>query len=146
MKILLFLHVIGGILFLGNIVVTAFWKITSDASQNLHAIYSTTRKALMADYVFTIPGLILILFTGNHMAHQLGYPMNQLSWVFVSNWLFVLTGLIWLFILIPLQFKMVRYSKQSIEMGRISNSYQLVSKYWMIFGVLATLSPLVLYF
>ncbi|GIQ69461.1 DUF2269 domain-containing protein [Xylanibacillus composti] len=144
MKWMLFLHVLGAILFFGNILVTAFWKVMADATRNLEIIHAGARKVLAADYVFTIPGLVLLIITGNYMAHRMGYAMNEVNWVSVSNGLFALTGVIWLAVLIPLQVRMVRYSKQSVEQGEITGAYQAASRYWMIFGSLATLIPLVI--
>ncbi len=139
---LLFLHVLGAILFFGNILVTAFWKVVADASRNLEMIHIGARKVLAADYIFTIPGLLLLISTGNAMAHRYGYPMNEINWVSVSNGLFAITGVIWLAILIPLQVKMIRTSKQSLEQGAVTEAYRAASKLWMIFGSLATLIPL----
>lgn len=125
---------------------TAFWKVLADRSGNLQMVHSAARKVLLADYFFTIPGLVLIILTGHYMAYHFGYSMGQLNWVSVLNGLFVLTGIIWLFILIPLQVKMIRYSKQSLQQGKILPVYLSVSKYWNFFGSIATLIPLIILF
>lgn len=146
MKIILFLHVLGAILFLGNVIITAFWKVLADRSGQLELIHAASRKVLLADYVFTVPGLLLLLGTGNYMAHQLGYSMTELNWASASNYLFALSGMIWLAVLIPVQMKMVRYSKESLEQGKLSDRYKRVSLYWTIFGSLATILPIIVLF
>ncbi len=141
MSLLLFLHVLGAVLFLGNIIITAFWKVMADTSGDLNLIYIASQKVLIADYIFTIPGLILLIVTGNVMAYSLGYPMSGWNWVSVSNWLFIVTGIIWCAVLLPLQFRMVRSSKESLLQGSLNESYVKAYRHWILFGSLATLIP-----
>lgn len=142
MGTLLFLHVFGAVLFLGNIIVTAYWKVIADLSHEPKLMYGSSKKVLTADFVFTIPGLLLLIITGNIMAYRLGCSMNEVNWVSLSNWLFIFTGVIWLVVLIPLQLKMIRYSKMALSTGSVHLKYKTTSVYWMVFGTLATVIPL----
>nr|WP_274413142.1 DUF2269 family protein [Bacillus methanolicus] len=47
-------------------------------------------------------------------------------------------------ILLPIQRSMIRHSAQSIEEGIISKAYRKASRYWGIFGITATLLPVVI--
>ncbi len=64
MSILLAIHLLAAVIFLGNIITAAFWKTRADRSGSLEAIALTTRAVLQADYVFTGPGIGLLLVTG----------------------------------------------------------------------------------
>jgi len=147
MKFLLFLHVLGVVIFLGNIITAAFWKIRADIKGDPEFIHNTVKNVMLADFVFTLPGLILIIVSGILMAVQAGYSMSGLNWLTLSLILFIFTGVLWLLILLPIQRNMIRHSAQSIEEGDISKTYRKASRYWAIFGIIATLLPVViLYF
>jgi uncharacterized membrane protein len=138
---LLFLHIVGVVLFLGNIVTAAFWKVKADVNKNPTIIHQTAKNVMLADYFFTIPGLILIIVSGNLMAVQAGYSMSEYNWFTLSMFLFLITGLIWGIILIPIQRKMIKFSAESVELGKVTDSYRRASMYWAIFGIIATLIP-----
>ncbi|MEK5175762.1 DUF2269 domain-containing protein [Heyndrickxia sp. FSL W8-0496] len=144
MNVLLFLHILGAVIFLGNIVTAAFWKIRADIKRDPKFIHHTVKNVMLADFIFTLPGLILIIVSGILMAVQSGYSMDTFNWLTLSLFLFVLTGFLWLAVLIPIQRSMVRYSARSIDDGVISNKYKNVSRYWAIVGIAATLLPVVI--
>lgn len=146
MNIWLFVHVLGAILFVGNIVTAAFWKIRADFSGNPDVVYHGVRNVMLADYVFTLPGLIMIIVSGNVMAVQAGYSMSVFSWLTLSQFLFALTGVVWVLVLIPLQRKMIRLGREAVQTGTVPESYRRVSLYWAVFGTAATVLPvLILY-
>ncbi|WLD92560.1 DUF2269 domain-containing protein [Alkalihalobacillus sp. AL-G] len=144
MNVLLFLHIFGVVIFLGNIITAAFWKVSADIKKDPQLIHNTVKNVMLADFIFTLPGLIIIIVSGNLMAVQSGYSMHTFNWLTLSLFLFVLTGIIWLVILIPMQRSMIRHSARSIDDGNISNEYRKASRYWAIFGIAATLLPVVI--
>lgn len=147
LNVLLFLHIFGAVIFLGNIVTAAFWKVRADIKRDPALIHNTVKNIMLADFIFTLPGLILIIGSGTLMAVQSGFSMDTFNWLTFSLFLFVLTGILWLAIIIPIQRLMIRYSAQSIDEGVISNKYRKVSRYWSIFGIITILLPVViLYF
>lgn len=144
MTTLLLLHVFGAVLFIGNIITVAFWKVRADAKKDPLIIHHTAKNIMLADVVFTIPGLILIIVSGALMASQANIPMHGLNWLSVSLLLFALTGVVWLAILIPLQRAMIRHSAACIESGHISDAYSRSSRMWAFFGTIATLLPVII--
>jgi uncharacterized membrane protein len=144
MNLWLTLHLIGVILFVGNIITAAFWKVRADLLKNPAIIYSTVKNVMLADSVFTIPGLVLIIVSGIVMAVQAEMPLSGLNWLTLSLILFAITGVIWLAILIPLQRGMIRHIAQGTERGNISKEYRQASRNWAIFGIAATLLPIVI--
>ncbi|MFC0211747.1 DUF2269 family protein [Paenibacillus chartarius] len=94
--------------------------------------------------MFTIPGLVLIVVSGSIMAARAGMSMSGLNWLTLSLIVFAITGVIWGAILIPLQQRMIRHSKQCLESGTISKAYRDASRSWAVFGIAATLLPLVI--
>jgi uncharacterized membrane protein len=142
MGLALFLHVSGVVLFLGNIVTAAFWKIHTERTGDLMGIQRVVKGVMVADYVFTLPGIVLILATGHWMAHQSGFPLFGLSWLGISYMLFILAGLVWGVILLPAQLKMIRESALSVAEGKLTKGYRKWSSIWNGFGTLATLIPI----
>jgi uncharacterized membrane protein len=146
MKSLLFVHIAGVVLFLGNISVTAFWKMRADQTRHRDFIHRTAKNVMLADFVFTIPGLLLIIISGVWMAVQAGYLVSGFNWLTLSLILFALTGILWAGVLLPLQRKMIHLSAPTAENEFNIESYRQASRHWMIFGTLATLLPvLILY-
>lgn len=147
MTLWLFMHIAGCVLFLGNIITAAFWKVRADLKGDPAEIHNTVKNVMLADMIFTLPGLLLIIISGVVMAVQAGYGMGGMSWLIASLILFGVTGILWVGFLIPLQKGMIRHSMQSIRDGVISAGYKRVSAYWAVGGTIATLLPLViLYF
>lgn len=144
MNLWLTLHVAGVVLFVGNIITAAFWKVRADLTNNPSEIHSAARNVMLADYVFTFPGLALVIVSGIAMAVSAGLPLMGLNWLTLSLMLFAVTGVIWLGVLIPLQRRMIRISAQCIDSGSISTEYRSVSRSWAVFGTAATLLPVVI--
>lgn len=144
MRLLLFLHLLGAVIFLGNIITAAFWKVRADVKGDPAFIHHTVKNVMLADFAFTLPGLVLLTFSGIMMAVQAGYSLSGFNWLTFSLILFAITGILWLALLLPVQRSMIRHSAQSIEMGRLSEGYRRASLYWTIFGIPATLLPVVI--
>ncbi|ANE45574.1 membrane protein [Paenibacillus swuensis] len=144
MTLWLTVHLVGVLLFVGNIITAAFWKIRADLSGNAAIIHHTVKHVMLADYVFTLPGLVLIVTSGVIMAVRANFPMSGLSWLTVSLVLFAVSGLIWLALLLPLQRALIHHSAQSIEEGHITSAYRKASRNWAIFGITSTVLPLVI--
>jgi uncharacterized membrane protein len=142
----LFLHLTGVVLSIGNFIVTAFWKIRADSQKSPIVIHHAVKNVMIADYVFTLPSTILILVSGLVMAMKANLPMSGFNWLTLSLILFSITGVFWIFLLIPLQRKMIRISAQLIENDQVGTEYKRLSFLWAIFGLIATILPIVIMF
>ena len=137
------LHILGVILFVGNIITAALWKTRADASGDLRAIAYAQRGVLFADYVFTVPGAALILITGLSMAYLSGRNIFQTGWLFMALVLLIVTVLIWLLELFPSQRQLIRLADEAVRTGQLDPVFKGITLRWTIFGILATLLPLV---
>ncbi|MGK5508937.1 DUF2269 family protein [Brevibacillus formosus] len=144
MSVWLLLHLVGVVFFLGNIITAAFWKVRADLQKDPMVIHSTVKNVMLADYVFTLPGLLLIIFSGIQMALEANWQVNGMNWLTLSLLLFGVTGFVWLAVLIPLQRAMIRHSVASMVSGEISPAYTTASRRWAVFGIIATLLPVVI--
>jgi uncharacterized membrane protein len=58
-------------------------------------------------------------------------------------WLFIASGLIWVFILVPIQIKQARMARAFGRDGRIPANYWTLGRVWIAFGIIATVLPLI---
>ena len=145
-QLILAIHILAAVIFLGNIITTAFWKTRADRSGNLENMAMTSRAVLMADYVFTGPGIVALLVTGILLAGLSGWERFQEPWLGLSLVLLLLTAFIWAGVLIPLQLRMVRLSQEGLAGGALDPAYTRASRRWSMFGGIATLLPIVILF
>ena len=65
--------------------------------------------------------------------------IKWLSWGF---WLFNISGIIWITVLIPVQIKQAKMARQFANGGDIPERYWTLGRLWIIYGTLATFIPL----
>ena len=75
------LHILGVILLLGNIIVTAWWKIMADRTRDPKIIAFAQRQVILTDWVFTAPGALITILAGDTMAY--GFMSNtwKIAWL-----------------------------------------------------------------
>ncbi len=136
------LHIFGAVIFLGNIIVTAWWKVMADRTRNPAVIAFAQRQVTMTDYVFTAGGAALVLATGigNAMSHGMDYL--GIRWLAWGYWLFIISGILWIAILVPVQIKQAKLARKFAESGNIPDVYWRLGHIWIVTGVLATIIPL----
>jgi uncharacterized membrane protein len=145
LQILLAIHILSAVVFVGNIITAAHWKVRADGSGNLETIALTAQGLLRADYLFTLPGFVGLLVTGIAMVGiNDDWARFQEPWLSISFILLILTGVIWGAILLPLQKRMVRLAQQGAASGAPDPAYRRASKRWAMFGGIATLLPVVI--
>ncbi len=140
------IHLLGVIIFLGNIIVTAVWKMLADRTKSPIVVAYAQRLVTITDFCFTAVGALLIYLSGYLLASDFG-GIGAVYWLTSGWWLFIVSGVIWVLILIPLQVKQAKLAKNFATKEDIPKRYWTLSKYWAIFGVIATILPLAnLYF
>ena len=145
-QIIFAIHILAAVIFLGNIITTAFWKVRADRSGNLEIMALTSRAILLADYVFTGPGIAALLVTGILLAGLSGWERFQDLWLGLSLALLFMTAFIWAGVLIPLQLRMVRLSQEGAATGNLDPAYTRASRRWSMFGGISTLLPIIILF
>ena len=146
MQILLAIHILSAVVFAGNIITSAFWKVRADKSGSTEAMANASRSLLMADMVFTGPGLVGLLVTGIWMVQLTGWERFQEPWLSISLVLLVVTAIIWAGGLLPLEFRMVRLARLQSNNITSDPAYRRSSKIWSMMGGVATLIPLIILF
>lgn len=146
-QLLKMLHIFGAILFLGNIIVTAVWKTLADRTRDARIVAFSQRLVTVTDVAFTGVGAALVFVTGFFMAYQYYSDFLTISWIAWGLGLFMISTLIWVTALIPIQIKQAQLARQFSGGGKIPNEYWRLGRLWMILGSIATILPLInLYF
>lgn len=146
-RVLKLLHVLGAVLFVGNLVVTAVWKTCADRTNDPRLVAFAQRMVTLTDFVFTGLGAGLVLGSGLLMAREFGETFWRIAWIGWGLGLFGVSGLIWAVVLIPIQVRQSRMAEEFAGGNPIPEGYRRLARWWMVFGTLATLLPLVnLYF
>lgn len=136
------LHLLGVVMFLGNIIITGWWKFMADRTRNPQIIAFAQHQVTLTDYVFTAGGAALLLAAGwgNAALHGMDiFSMRWLSWGFC---LFSISGLIWVAVLIPIQIRQARMARQFAQGSSIPETYWKLGKRWYVWGSIATVLPL----
>lgn len=127
------IHLLGVVMFLGNIIITGWWKNFADLTKNPQIIAFAQRQVTLTDWVFTAGGSVILLFGGmlNVHLHGLSYSSKWLGW---GMSLFVLSGIIWAVVLIPTQIKQAKMAEAFAQSKVIPNQYWTYCKRWNFWG------------
>lgn len=134
-------HIFGVVIFLGNIIVTGWWKNMADITRNPQIIAYAQRQVTLTDFIFTGGGVLILLVAGmtNVYLHDMSYATKWLGHGMV---IFLVSGAIWGAVLIPVQARQAKMAREFAVSGVIPDSYWKLCTTWNIFGLLATLIPL----
>ena len=141
------LHILGAIIFVGNIVVTGGWMILAERTRETSVIYFASRTVNRADVLFTGPGVILVLLNGLALAESRWGGWTRFyenSWIAMALILFGLSGIVWVSFLLRYQYRLVRLSAHAVKAGdQLPAEFDRVLHKWYIWGSIATILPLV---
>ncbi len=136
------LHILGVVLFLGNIIVTAVWKGMADRNGRPEVVGFAQRLVTLTDWIFTFGGAALILLAGTAMANHAGMSISGTPWIWHGYVIFLISGAIWVVILIPIQIAQARLAHDFEAGGDIPERYWRLNRIWFFWGIIATLIPL----
>ena len=137
-----FIHILGVIILLGNVTATAIWKFFADRSKDPKIVGFGQRLVTLTDWSLTVWGAGLTM-VGGYAAAAIG-QLDLLSerWLVLGQGLFVLSGALWLGILVPLQVRMARMAREFQSGDTIPDAYWRASRTWFVVGLAITV-PLV---
>ncbi len=138
-----FLHILGAVLFLGNIIITGIWMYLAERSKKVPVIQFATKAVNWMDVFFTAPGAVLVLLTGLLQAPHHSGIYTQ-SWILTGLILFSLSGVVWLLFLIPDQSRLIKLSSEELtKNSNLSKKFFMVLRRWYFWGIIATALPLI---
>lgn len=135
------IHVLGVVLFLGNIVITGVWKYFADRTGSPETIAFSQRLVTLTDWVFTLGGVLLVAAGGYGMVYVGGLDIAGTKWLRWGQTFFIASGLIWVMILVPLQIQLARLARTFQTGAEIPPLYWRLNWHWFLWGWIATFLP-----
>ncbi len=136
------LHVLGVVMILGNVTVTAVWKVFADRSGDPRIVAFGQRLVTITDWSLTVGGIALTMIGGFGATAAAGIDPFGAYWLRLGEALFAVSGVIWIGILVPAQIRQARLARQFANGGVIPDAYRRDARRWIVWGIIATL-PLI---
>ena len=135
------LHILGVILFMGNMIVGPFWFLFAYYSKDKTLLKFANRLLQLTDLYLTIPGVALTVINGLFLASAFGGTRNM-PWLFYS---IILLFVMWVLSipLIYLQEKM--YSTIDNEPDNDTKINKLLIR-WGILGSIVMIPPTIIFY
>jgi uncharacterized membrane protein len=140
-RLFLLTHICGVVVFVGNIVTAAYWKLRADRSGELRVIAHTADLVSGADRIFTIPGIVLIVVGGVGMVLVGPWPLLRTHWLLAGITLFAIMAVLYMAMLVPVQRTLIVESHRSLSQGALSQAYLMASRRWTVWGTLLIVIP-----
>jgi uncharacterized membrane protein len=139
------IHILSSTLLFGTGLGTAFYMWRTWREGEVTAIASVAANVVRADWLFTMPAVIIQPITGFLMLNQI-YPHAYPAWIMVSLGLYITVGLCWLPV-VWIQIKLARLSREAVENNRpLGDEYHRYMKIWFALGWPAFTGVLVIFY
>lgn len=133
-------HILSATVLFGTGIGTAFFMLKAYLSENDQAMKITTRTVVMADWIFTMPAVVIQLATGLWLTTSLHIAFDS-SWFIAVIALYALVGACW----IPVVWIQMRI-RNLIAEGACRGDYEILMRTWMALGVPAFSSVIIIFF
>jgi uncharacterized membrane protein len=129
------IHITSAAVLFGTGLGIAFFKWITDRTGSIPAIRVVSEKVVLADWLFTLPAIMVQLVTGVALMRTLNYSLSQ-PWLAWSIALFCLAGLCWIPV-VWLQIRMRDMARASERSGAASpgHGYRVYARVWFWLGV-----------
>ncbi len=137
------LHITAVIAFVGNITTGIFWHAHAARTRDPKLLAYTMGGIIRSDRLFTIPGVIGIIVTGIAAAIYGNFPILRTGWILWTLILFIVSGLIFMIRVAPLQRQLRALAEAAGQSGTFDYArYRALAVRWEIWGAAALLTPL----
>jgi uncharacterized membrane protein len=127
------LHVLGATVIFGTGLGTAFHFWLAHRTGDATLVAAAARSAVIADFAFTLPAVVLQPLTGLALARTAGYPLDA-PWILASFALYVLAGACWIPVVV-LQLRMRDLAHRCAAQGRpLAPEYYKLARAWFALG------------
>ena len=127
-------HILSASVLFGTGMGIAFFMWRSRASENPHTRVFATRYTVVADYVFTLPAVIVQPLTGIWLIHAGGFDPGEF-WLITTYALFAVSGICWLPV-VWIQIQLKNMAVASLESGiPLPDRYQRLFRIWFLLGI-----------
>lgn len=127
------IHILGATVLFGTGLGTAFFMWRADRSGDLPVIAVTARHVVLADFLFTVPAIVVQPVTGVLLAIEADYTFTE-TWLLSAIGLYLLIGACWLPV-VRLQIRMRDLAEAArAESEPLPASYHRAMRLWFVLG------------
>jgi uncharacterized membrane protein len=136
------LHIAAVIIFLGNITTGLFWHAHAARTRDPRLLVHTLDGIIRSDRLFTVPGVIIVIVTGIAAAIFGNFPILRTGWILWALILFVVSGLIFIIRVAPIQRQLRTLAEAGAQSGTFEYAhYHALAVRWEVWGTAALLTP-----
>ena len=138
-------HIISAAILFGTGIGIAFFMLCARFTENLHERHYAIRTAVLADWLFTLPTVILQPLTGIWLVRAGGYGWSE-SWLVATYAAYLLAGACWLPV-VWIQIRLKRMARAAaMEGAPLPAGYHRLFRLWTLLGVPAFLALTLVFF
>ncbi len=139
------LHIISSTVLFGTGMGIAFFMYRSKETTDLHEKYYAAQNTVLADFIFTVPAVIIQPLTGIWLILQMGYPWDA-PWLLATYGLYCFIGCCWLPV-VWIQIKLKKILKTCLEtQAELPTHYHRLFNLWFILGFPAFISLVIIFY
>jgi uncharacterized membrane protein len=127
------LHILSSTILFGTGIGIAFFMLRSYFTDNIQEKLYAARGTVLADYIFTLPAVIIQPATGFWLVWQGGYEWMSL-WLSATYAIYIVAGLCWL----PVVWIQIQLKNMTIDAAQTGEAlpprYYKLFKIWFVLG------------
>lgn len=127
------IHILSAAVLFGTGIGIAFFMLQSYFSDDLNVKFYATRTTVIADYVFTLPAVLLQPISGMWLIWQGGYSWDE-TWLLITYGLYIFIGSLWL----PVVWIQIRLKNMLLQVTKhkspLPETYNKLFRIWFLMG------------
>ena len=137
-------HIIGATVIFGTGLGTAFHFWITQRREDSRAIAAAARSTVLADWIFTLPAVILQPLTGLGLAHMAGYPLGS-TWLVAALVLYGIAAACWIPVVF-IQLRLRALAEASVrEATPLGDDFTRLVRVWVLLGWPAFIAMLAIF-
>ncbi len=127
------LHIISSTIVFGTGIGIAFFMFRSWFTNNIQEKLYAARNTVLADYLFTLPAVVIQPISGIALIHMAGFDWMT-YWLVATYVIYIIAGLCWLPV-VWIQIQLKNMCIEACENGtELPESYNKLFKIWFLLG------------
>jgi len=139
------LHILSATILFGTGLGIAFFMVRSYFTDNIQERFYASRNTVLADYLFTLPAVIIQPLTGIWLVTQGGFGAMDL-WLSLTYGLYLVAGACWIPV-VWIQIQLKKMLAHSVSSGEaLPERYHKLFKLWFLLGWPAFTGLIIIFF
>lgn len=139
------LHILSATILFGTGIGIAFFMFRSHFTENIHEKLYAARNTVLADYIFTLPAVIVQPLTGVWLVKHGGFGEMDF-WLTTTYAIYIIAGLCWIPV-VWIQIQLKNMLTHAVKTGEdLPARYYKLFKIWFILGWPAFIGLVIVFF